>query len=1130
MNNAKQVFSAKNKSLKLLLFSALLLLGLIFFLLINNIRNSNQAQNWVNQANVVRFYLAQTLSMLKDMEADQRGFLLSNDSSFLVQYEGSEEKLLAHINHLHQLVSPNEQMTGHLDKLDHLIQRRIKLLNQVLAKHENLNQHFQSDILAGQKVMEAVERQLQVIDSLEGNLLQQRTALSQQHVITTPRYATLLTVVALAIILYAFYRLRNQLRLSKKYLAQSRAAEEQARKNSNLLETAKEITGIGYAEWNRTKNTLECSKNFFRLFGYEPSPALTMPDFLSLVDENDRNALLQELTQERRENELAIITHFWATRKDGQRRCFKCYVRLDTNIKGHEIITTTAQDVTDEFHLRRQAHRRANFIELIVENNVDMIAAFDNELRTTVWNKAFEVMFQVPRQQILGKKLIDVFPYLEGDMKMSILEEALKGKETLRKECKFFKNNKTGEISFIPLREENGSVAGVLTIIHDITEIKEAEQLLKENNIRFEYAEQAGKLGSFQFNPGTRTFSFSHNLYRLLGYEPNSFEPSFERFLDAVHPDDRSLIAEAYGHHNANNPLAPTSFRVIRKDGSVRFIKSSVNLVQNEKGETLLFGSLEDITEEDILKQQLQQRKDLIESLVENSADMISLIDNNMQYTIWNNACERKLGLSKKDVLGKNLLEIFPQMADDKSFAMIQNGLAGTATNEFEYTLPNGLIAEFSFVPIKTKNDEVAGLLIMAHDITERKQAAKKLGKANTELHYRNKALQEAYSFNRHITDLAPNAIFVYDIGKQVNVYENKRLQQIHGFSTQEIAEMGGDFLMYLLHPEDLHQAQANRKWYENTQDNEVLESECRIRNKQGEYRHLHLQRAVFKRNANGAVEQIIGVALDITDLKRAEQELTEKNQDLLQVNEELASFNFIASHDLQEPLRKIQTFGSILEQTEKELSENGKSNLKRIQLAAVRMRTLINDLLSFSSVSMAKAEPEQVNLNDVLEQALFSLQTSIEEKSARIFAGKLPEIQGIPFQLQQLFENLIGNAVKYGKPDVPPVVNISCTEVKSVKTGSEADRNLQPGETYYCISFSDNGIGFDQEYAGKIFELFQRLHSQNQYSGTGLGLAICKKIVQNHGGHIEASSKVDEGAVFRVYLPATGVLQPAES
>jgi hypothetical protein len=309
--------------------------------------------------------------------------------------------------------------------------------------------------------------------------------------------------------------------------------------------------------------------------------------------------------------------------------------------------------------------------------------------------------------------------------------------------------------------------------------------------------------------------------------------------------------------------------------------------------------------------------------------------------------------------------------------------------------------------------------------------------------------------------------------------------------------------------------------------DTQVLELAYRLRNKKNEYRHILSREAVFKRNESGEVVQVIGIGVDLTDLKEAQEEhlqlnkvLEEKNMELEQSNKELASFNFIASHDLQEPLRKIQTFCAYLLKEENSISDNSRMFLNRMQQAATNMRILINDLLTFSQTGVHQKELDSVDLNDILQEVKSSLKTVIDEKKAAIVSTKLPLVKGISFQLHQLFANLVGNAIKYSKPNTEPVITITSKMIISANM-----EGLHPGCQYWRLSFKDNGVGFEQKYADKIFELFQRLHSKTEYPGTGIGLAICKKIVQNHGGNIRAIAQPGEGSVFEVFLPFSKVL-----
>ena len=248
--------------------------------------------------------------------------------------------------------------------------------------------------------------------------------------------------------------------------------------------------------------------------------------------------------------------------------------------------------------------------------------------------------------------------------------------------------------------------------------------------------------------------------------------------------------------------------------------------------------------------------------------------------------------------------------------------------------------------------------------------------------------------------------------------------------------------------------------------------------------------------------------------LVQLNQFLKQKNEQLEQSNHELASFSYVASHDLQEPLRKIQTFVSrIMEKEYESLSPQGTEYFKRTDLAAKRMQRLIDDLLTFSRTNTQPKNFKEVDLNQILEEVKSEIKETIDEKNATIHSVILPVATVINFQFHQLIENLLLNALKYNKPGIPPQITITCSRYEGT------NGHLVKG-TYYQIDFKDNGIGFEQQYHNKIFELFQRLHGKSEYPGSGLGLAICKRIMQNHKGAITAQGVPGEGSTFTVYLP----------
>ena len=247
---------------------------------------------------------------------------------------------------------------------------------------------------------------------------------------------------------------------------------------------------------------------------------------------------------------------------------------------------------------------------------------------------------------------------------------------------------------------------------------------------------------------------------------------------------------------------------------------------------------------------------------------------------------------------------------------------------------------------------------------------------------------------------------------------------------------------------------------------------------------------------------------------------LKARTEELGRSNTELEQFAYIASHDLQEPLRKVQAFGDMLTtQFRDVLGADGQDYLQRMQNAAKRMQGLINDLLNFSRV-MTKAKPfVAVDLKTVAEQVVGDLESRIQQTGGRVEIGDLPSLDADPLQMQQLLLNLIGNGLKYHRPGVAPLVS-----VRGQLMNSNDDRpGVISAEPICEITVSDNGVGFDQKYAERIFAPFERLHGR-EFEGTGMGLAICRKIVERHGGTITAQGTLDQGAVFVAKLPVKHV------
>jgi len=410
--------------------------------------------------------------------------------------------------------------------------------------------------------------------------------------------------------------------------------------------------------------------------------------------------------------------------------------------------------------------------------------------------------------------------------------------------------------------------------------------------------------------------------------------------------------------------------------------------------------------------------------------------------------------------------------------------------------------------PLYDENGKIIGATKVMIDITERKEADEALSKSEEKF--------------RLLAGSIPQFIWTLDADRKLN-YFNESLLKYSGHTEEEM--LNGAFIG-MVHQDDL---EKNRMlWAHSFATGEDFNIEHRMRRYDGVYR-WHLCKATAQKNENGEIMQWVGTSTDIHDQKTFQKtleslveertnELKKANLELENMNKELSSFAYISSHDLQEPLRKIHTFGSIIMSNEFDnLSETGKRNFTRMQLAADRMAKLIQDLLTYSRSNAAEKTFEETDLSLILKEVASDFADSVNDKNGIISIGPMPTLHAIPFQIRQLFNNLVSNALKFAKEDVAPTITIVSEKV----LGTDIDNpNVQPEKEYLHVSVSDNGIGFSPQYASRIFEVFQRLHGKTEYEGTGIGLAICMKIAENHKAILNASSQPGEGAVFNIYFP----------
>ena len=486
-----------------------------------------------------------------------------------------------------------------------------------------------------------------------------------------------------------------------------------------------------------------------------------------------------------------------------------------------------------------------------------------------------------------------------------------------------------------------------------------------------------------------------------------------------------------------------------------------------------------------------------------------------------------------KDIIGKTVREASPELVDwgyaellDRVYATGEPFIGKEQPAKFNRKNKNNtedIYFNFVYQPTRNATGEVDGILIHAVEVTEQVRARKNLKENQERLELAQKSgrigtFEWILAINQIIWTPELEALYGLPPGGFEGKYENWASR---------------------VHPDDLPVAEENIQ--KAIAGGPPYNVEFRVIWPDG-MQHWIQGKGNVDYNEQGEPWRMIGVNMDVTERKEAELQLSElyqslrdlnatleaqvvqrtealnqSNLELQRSNNELQEFAYVASHDLQEPLRKIQAFGNLLEEEYGQAVGEGRMYIERMRNAAARMRVLIDDLLAFSRVT-TKAQPfVPVDLNAVAQQVVDDLSPRLESTHGSIELGKLPTINADAQQMYQMLQNLLGNAVKFHKPDLPPLVKVS-SEVLPAST--EPNVEGVESEVHYLLRIEDNGIGFDEKYTDRIFTVFQRLHGKDRYEGTGIGLAVVRKIVERHGGTIVASSSPGKGATFLVTLP----------
>lgn len=744
---------------------------------------------------------------------------------------------------------------------------------------------------------------------------------------------------------------------------------------------------------------------------------------------------------------------------------------------------------------------------------------------TCIYNDAYRPSLgeKGKHPSILGMAGKKAWPEIWETIK-PLLDHVLEGGESLYFEnllIPIYRNGKIEDVywtfSYSPARDDDGKIAGVLVTCAETTD----EVLLKgklersESRLRLIIQQAQAAIATFKGPEYVTDIANAHAL-ALWGREAEDVldKPILEAIPELHEQGIKELLDDVY---KTGNRFTASELPIqLLRDGKLEtiYINFSYEASYNANGEIdgiITIGH-------DVTKQVLAHKK--IEA---NEEKLTMVIDASELGTFEFNFKTKKLNGSKR------LHEIFG-LADEEDMDhehfvnTIHPKDQETRKVAFENSYRNGSLEYISRVVLPNTNQihwiEVKGKV----HFDEENEPQKVLGTVRdiTNEKLNRQKLEESEQKFRLLADSLPQHIWTADTDGKLN-YFNQSVYDFSGITPEHLDREGW---VALVHPED---REVNLKaWASSITSGKDFLLEHRFMKYDGTYR-WQLSRAKPQSNEDGEIQMWVGSSTDIHDQKKFSNELerlviertnelAQHVKDLANMNKELQSFAYVSSHDLQEPLRKIQTFSALLLESEYgNLSEDGQEYFKRMQSAAKRMQSLIDDLLSYSRTTISERKYEPTDLNQLIKEVKRDLQEELVQHNAVIETEELCTLNIIPFQFRQLLQNLISNSLKFSIKDRQPHIEIASEK----GFGSEFNFKRLSPTTHYChIRISDNGIGFDPKYGERIFELFQRLHGKDKYQGTGIGLAIVKKIVENHNGFIAAHGKPNEGATFDIYLP----------